>query len=96
LTSEIQPVSTSQNASIKGMHWAKEMAQWLRACTALPEDLSSVPSTHVGWLKAACNSRFRAPDIAFCPLKRPENMPGRVTLTPKQTNKQTNKKQKNT
>jgi hypothetical protein len=27
--------------------WAGEMAQWLRALTALPEVLSSVPSNHM-------------------------------------------------
>jgi hypothetical protein len=29
------------------MFWAGEMAQWLRAMTALPEVLSSVPSNHM-------------------------------------------------
>jgi hypothetical protein len=27
--------------------WAGEMAQWLRALTALPEVLSSIPSNHM-------------------------------------------------
>jgi hypothetical protein len=34
--------------------WAGEMAQWLRALTALPEVLSSVPSSHM-WLITICN-----------------------------------------
>jgi hypothetical protein len=37
-------------------HWkcaqnAGEMALWLRAGTAFTGDLSSVPQTHIGWLK---------------------------------------------
>jgi hypothetical protein len=32
------------------------MAQWLRACTALPEDLSSIPSNHIRQLATASNS----------------------------------------
>jgi hypothetical protein len=28
-------------------NWAEEMAQWLRALTALPEILSSIPSNHM-------------------------------------------------
>jgi hypothetical protein len=31
----------------KGMPRAREMAQWLRALTALPEVLSSIPSNHM-------------------------------------------------
>lgn len=60
LPSKIQPASTSQTASIKDMHCAKEMARWLRAYTALPEDLSLALSTHVGWLKAA-KSKLQIP-----------------------------------
>jgi hypothetical protein len=32
------------------------MVQWLRELESLPEDPSSVPSTHVRWLTTACNS----------------------------------------
>jgi hypothetical protein len=32
---------------IKVKYWAEEMAQWLRALTALPEVLSSIPSNHM-------------------------------------------------
>jgi hypothetical protein len=31
----------------KSERWAGEMAQWLRALTALPEVLSSIPSNHM-------------------------------------------------
>jgi hypothetical protein len=37
----------------------EEMAQWLRALTALPEDLSSVPSAHVECLTTAYNYSSR-------------------------------------
>lgn len=36
-----------------------EMDPWLRVISILPEGLSSVPCTHVGWLTAACNSNSR-------------------------------------
>lgn len=42
----------------KSMAW-KEMALWLRACTALPADLSSIPSNHIRWLTTVCNSGSR-------------------------------------
>jgi hypothetical protein len=32
---------------LKHQSWAGELAQWLRALTALPEDLSSNPSNHM-------------------------------------------------
>jgi len=32
---------------LKGNPWAGEMAQRLRELTALPEDLSSIPSNHM-------------------------------------------------
>ena len=35
------------------------MAQWLRALTALPKDLSSIPSNHMG---IVCNSSSRGSD----------------------------------
>jgi hypothetical protein len=38
---------------------AGEMAQWLRAYTVLPEDLRSIPSTHIRWLTTICNSSSR-------------------------------------
>lgn len=43
---------------IKDVHdtKAKEMAQWLRVCTALPEDCSSIPSNHIRWPTNAYNS----------------------------------------
>ena len=33
---------------------AGEMNPWLATCSAFPEDLSLVPSTHVRWLQIAC------------------------------------------
>lgn len=35
------------------------MAEWLRAYFDVAEDCSSVPSTHVGWSTASCNSFAR-------------------------------------
>jgi hypothetical protein len=36
------------NCNLKNnYYWAVEMAQWLRALTALPEVLSSIPSNHM-------------------------------------------------
>jgi hypothetical protein len=32
---------------LKYKDWVGEMAQWLRALTALPEVLSSIPSNHM-------------------------------------------------
>jgi hypothetical protein len=37
----------SRNSHTRETYWAGEMAQWLRALTALPEVLSSIPSNHV-------------------------------------------------
>ena len=48
---------------------AGEMAQLLRAHTALVEALNSVPNTHV--LTAACDSICRALNILFWPPKEP-------------------------
>ena len=45
------------------------MPQWIRGLTALPEVLSLVPSTHVGWLTTSCDSSSRRPDVLFWPLK---------------------------
>jgi len=48
--------SLTREKSLQGSHhimvietetWAREMAQWLRALTALPEVLSSIPSKHM-------------------------------------------------
>jgi hypothetical protein len=36
---------------------ARETAEWLRACTALAEDLSLVPSTYIGQLTTTSSSR---------------------------------------
>lgn len=47
--------------SQKGERWAGEIAQQLTKHTALPEDLSSGPSTHAGRLTAACNSSSPPP-----------------------------------
>jgi hypothetical protein len=41
------PVSASRVPGFKGMCWAGEMAQRLRAQTALPEVLHSIPSNHM-------------------------------------------------
>jgi hypothetical protein len=38
---------------------------------ALVEDLGSVPSTHIGWLKTTCNSSSRGSDSLFCLLQVP-------------------------
>jgi hypothetical protein len=38
----------------KNIGGAGEMAQWLRALTALPEVLSSIPSTTTWWLTTTC------------------------------------------
>jgi hypothetical protein len=35
------------------------MVQWLRALAAPPEDLSSVPRTHMQWVTTACNFSSR-------------------------------------
>ena len=40
-----QPTSLEEDAEVS-THRAREMAQWLRALAALPEDPSSVPNTH--------------------------------------------------
>jgi hypothetical protein len=46
------------------------MAQWLGTRTALPEDRSSVLSTHIGQLTTACNCSSGA-DVLFWPLQDP-------------------------
>ena len=52
----------------KSVFRAGEMAQQLRAFTALAEDLSSIPSIQVRWLKTTCNSSSRGSDALFWPL----------------------------
>jgi hypothetical protein len=44
---------------------AGELVQWLGLLTSLPEDLSSVPSTHVRQLTTTWNSMFRGSDAIF-------------------------------
>ena len=39
--------SSLSTNSLKALLGAGEMAQWLRALTAPPEDLGSIPSTHM-------------------------------------------------
>jgi hypothetical protein len=46
---------TQRNPVLKNKTRAGEMAQLLRALTALPEVLSSIPSNHVWWLTTICN-----------------------------------------
>jgi hypothetical protein len=53
---------------MKGIPEAGEMAQWLRTCTVLPEDLTSNPSTHIEWLTITCNFGSRGSDVLFWPL----------------------------
>ena len=40
------PMETTELLTI----WVEEIAQRLKALTALPEVLSSIPSNHMGWL----------------------------------------------
>lgn len=46
---------------------AGKMVQWSRVLIILPEDLSSVPSTHTGWLTTTYNSALGIyhPFLAF-------------------------------
>lgn len=44
-----------------------EVAERLRTCTVLGEDLGSVPSTHVGQLPTACSSSSRRLGALFWP-----------------------------
>ena len=43
---------------------AGEMAQQLRACTAPVEDVCSVPSIHIRWLRTTCNASSRGSDVS--------------------------------
>jgi hypothetical protein len=47
LGSRVSTQETSLQFSVPTNLLAGEMAQWLRALTALPEVLSSIPSTHM-------------------------------------------------
>lgn len=47
------------------------MVQWLTALSALAGDLGSVPSTHVGWFTAACNSISKDPVLSSGPHRTP-------------------------
>lgn len=47
---------------------AREMAQRMRACIILPEDLNSIPSTHGGEL-TACNSSSKKSNTLLWPLQ---------------------------
>jgi hypothetical protein len=43
------------------------LAPYLRVCTVLPEDLSSIPSTHIRWLTTTFNSSCKGSDTSgFC------------------------------
>ena len=53
-TCEIKLGWKSQTKSRKSNKGAKEIAQGLRALTALPEVLSSIPAT-IWWLTIICN-----------------------------------------
>lgn len=44
------------------------MVQWLRAWSALAEDLSLDPNTHTGWLITTCNSSSRVSSVLLRPL----------------------------
>jgi hypothetical protein len=47
------------------------MEQWIRALAAPAEDLSLVPSTHVGQITTTCNSGSRRPDALFWSPRAP-------------------------
>lgn len=50
---------------------AGERAEWLRAFTALAEDVGSVFSTYVRLFTTVCNSGSRASNTTFWPLWAP-------------------------
>lgn len=60
------------------------MAQWLSALTALPENLSSIPRTHVQSLITAGNFTFKESDSLFWPSQAPAYTHSRHTYTHKQ------------
>ena len=43
------------------------MAQKFSTSTALAENQSSVPVTHIRWFTTTCNSSFKGPDGLFYP-----------------------------
>jgi hypothetical protein len=45
------------------------MAQWLRALAPLPEDLGSVPNTHISWFITTCTTALRDPIPSSALLK---------------------------
>lgn len=51
----------------------EETSRWLRVLADLQEDLSPVPSTHIGAgdNSMSCNSSSRGPDTLFWPLWAP-------------------------
>jgi hypothetical protein len=51
---------------------AGEMAQWLRALTALKEHQKLVPRNHIRELTTPCISSSRGSDSLFLPLQAPE------------------------
>ena len=53
---------------IRTEKWAGELAQRLKALTALPEDPSSVPSNHTRLLTMACTTTLRGSDAFLWPL----------------------------
>ena len=58
LTREKETVSTIEG--FENLSRAGEMAQWLRALAALPEDLSSIPSNHMA-AHTLCNPEDLTP-----------------------------------
>lgn len=54
-TSQITSLQIQDRPSFKESGRDREMAGWLRMHTALPENLTSIPITHVGWLTNCCN-----------------------------------------
>lgn len=72
LPSKLFPqLSYSLALTIRKLQGAGEMAQQLKAHTALSEDQSFVLHTHVGQLKIVCNYRFWRSDTIFWPLWEP-------------------------
>jgi hypothetical protein len=43
----VKPKNAQVDYFLNEASWAREMAQWLRAMTALPEVPSSIPSNHM-------------------------------------------------
>lgn len=64
-------VTSQAGVSYKKTWMKAETAQWLTVSTALAKNLTSVPSTYVGWLAAAYNSSYRDPNTILWPLWAP-------------------------